>query len=101
MFALFISRLPSLLEPIEGTTAAHEVGVVRGIRARDIESVQLLTSDMSLEFTVTMDPMHAREMDPIGNLIFRVPVLRPDTPLPVVRVRFRNNVTATLPLTEQ
>lgn len=65
--------------------------VVRGIRASSVESVELLSTGEQLSFRRVVDPAHARDEEPIGNLIISTPPSRPDTLLPVIRIRLRSN----------
>lgn len=62
---------------------------VRGIRPRSVGSVELMTDGSELPFRTVVDPADAREVDPIGNLVIAIPPRRPDTPLPVIRVRMQ------------
>lgn len=70
------------------TAWPHETSVVRGIRPRRIESVELVTTGEPLHYRIEIDPLYAREEDPVGNVAIDMPATRPDGPLPVVRVRF-------------
>ncbi|PQZ51206.1 MULTISPECIES: alpha-L-fucosidase [unclassified Microbacterium] len=68
-----------------------ETTTVRGIRPRSVLGVELLTTGEELPFRAIVDPAHARNDDPVGNLLITIPPTRPAGPLPVVRVRFRPN----------
>lgn len=66
--------------------------VVRGVRPRSVTSVELMTDGRDLPFRSVVDPAEARTDDPVGNLVISVPSRRPDTPLPVIRIRSRHGV---------
>ncbi|WP_101847676.1 alpha-L-fucosidase [Zhihengliuella sp. ISTPL4] len=61
--------------------------IVRGIHPRSVVLVELMTEGRELPFRAVIDPAEARTDHPVGNLVISVPSTRPDTPLPVIRIR--------------
>ncbi|MFB8188697.1 alpha-L-fucosidase [Microbacterium sp. NPDC055988] len=66
-----------------------ETATVRGVRPQSVLGVELLTTGEDLPFRAIVDPAHARDDDPLGNLVISIPQARPAGPLPVIRIRFR------------
>lgn len=67
---------------------------VRGLPVRTIEEVTLLSTGETLAWSATVDPAHARDENPRGLLTIPLGERRPDTAVPVVRVRFRSDDAA-------
>lgn len=72
-----------------------ETATVRGIRPQSVLGVELLTTGEDLDFRAVVDPAHARDDDPLGNLVISIPQDRPMGPLPVIRIRFRAGTAGT------
>lgn len=69
---------------------------VRGLPVRAIDEVALLSTGEPLPWSATVDPAHARDEDPRGLLTVQLGARRPDTAVPVVRVRFRSEDAAAM-----
>jgi alpha-L-fucosidase len=66
----------------------QETTSLRGVPTRRVRAVTLLDTGAALPFRGVFDAGDSSAEDAIGELVIDVPPVRPDGPLPVIRVDF-------------